>query len=369
MFKRLFFVVVSALLVSSFILSCSQQKFNEVHIACNLPLTGDLATYGEAVRDGVTMALDDISTKNGPSLKFDWQDNAGQPKAAVNILKKQLLKRVDIYISGVKPQTMAIIDQISAKKIPHFVWIFDAFVCRDYVNTFRTWVSYKIEPIYYLKYVNKVKPKKIAIVYVNLPHAEEEFKKILIPELNKIGINDIFLETYPWTKKDYKDIAAKVKEFGPDLIILNGFKATIIGLIKSLRESNQIKDGNTIVTYDMLDAAEELPADVIEGIRAIVPIFNIQQENELLNEWKEKFERKFKRKPRYTDAYAYDMAMIIYDAAKRLRLPADHQQWAEALKSTKLDGITGPLEFDNDGDLKISLEIGVYRNGKLLPDK
>lgn len=55
-------------------------------------------------------------------------------------------------------------------------------------------------------------------------------------------------------------------------------------------------------------------------------------------------------------------------SAKRLTLPASSQQWIRALRSTKLNGVTGPLSFDDDGSLVTPVEVGVYHNGTLYPD-
>ena len=341
-----------------------------VQIACNLPMTGYLATYGAAVHDGAIMALDKLEKVDptGPDLIFDWQDNAGSPKTTVSIMQKQYLRTPDIYISGVKPQTMAIMDQIKAKGTPHFVWIFDAFINQNSRNNFRTWVNYKIEPPVYLEYAKARNPKRVAILYVYLPHAHEEFTKLVIPRLKEMGIEDIYAEPYDMGLKDYKDIAVKVKHFKPDLIILNGFQATIVGIMRALRPLGLITDGNTIGTYDMLDAAEILGKDELEGIRVVAPLFVTRPEQEKVKNWSKQFRARFGRFPLYTDAYAYDMVMIIHDAAKRLNLPATSEQWIEALRTTRIDGITGPLSIDNDGDLITPLEIGVFRDGRAVPD-
>ena len=346
-----------------------------VRIGCNLPLTGNLATYGEAVRDGVNLALDDIKTDNKSKkilLDFDWDDNGSQAKQAVDIMQQQfnIGEKPDIYISGVKPQTMSIIDKVSEDKIPHFVWIFDAFVCEKYPNTFRTWVSYKQEPQYYLDYAKQRNAKKVAIVYVKVPHTDEEFNEIVIPGLKKMGIaeKNILVDSYSWDRSDFKDIATKVDAFDPELIILNGFKGNLISLVKSLRERKLIENGNTICTYDLLDAAEELDSKLLEGLRVIAPIFDTRPNNDNLKNWKENFKTKYNRNPRYTDAYAYDMAHIIFNAAGRLNLPATNEEWEKAILETNTEGITGPLNFEPSGDLAISIERGIYLKGELLPD-
>ena len=64
------------------------------------------------------------------------------------------------------------------------------------------------------------------------------------------------------------------------------------------------------------------------------------------------------------------MIMILADAAKRLKkFPATSAEWIEAIKATDIQGITGRLKFDQDGDLMIELDVGVYKGGKLVPEE
>lgn len=347
--------------------SCKQTpKKDSVRIACNLPLTGYFATYGSAVREGASMALSEVSEPSA-ALDFDWQDNAGEPKTTVSIMQKQYLGPVDIYVSGVKPQTMAIMDQIAARGTPHFVWIFDPFINKNSRNNFRTWVSYKIEPRVYLDYAKSIAAKRVAITYVQLPHTLEEFDQIVIPGLREQGAADLIVEKYDYGKKDFKDIAVKFNQFNPDLIILNGFQAELVALVRALRPPGLIKENNTIATYDMLDAANILAADELENIRVITPLFASRPDREQVRAWRERFKKRYGKDPIYTHAFGYDMASIIIDAAGRVKLPATPEQWIQALKSTDIMGITGPLKFDADGDLITPLEVGVFRNGKLIP--
>ena len=362
-FKQFLSVVTWIILIS--LTGCTSETGKTVNIAGNVPMTGDLSTYGASIRDGSMLAKENLEDQYSIDLIFSWQDNSSQAKNAVNAMKKQFLQPVDIYVSGVKPQTMAIIDQVEKKDVIHFAYLFDAFICEDYENIFRTWFNYRDESELYLNYVDKINPTRVAIIYVNFPHAEEEFQKLVIPQLKKRGISDIYVEAYDWKKKDYKDIASKTKEFGPDLIMINGFKNTIIGIIQAFRSYDLIKDGNTIGTIDVLDAAEELSAQTLEGIRVIAPTFNTRSDQRKIAEWRKHFYNKHGREPRYSDAYGYDMVNIIYDAAEKLELPAEMSEWKDALLDTDMEGITGHLEFDQYGDLKLSLEIGVYRNGKL----
>jgi branched-chain amino acid transport system substrate-binding protein len=345
-----------------------QTTATTVKVAANLPMSGALATYGSAVREGASMAVDEMQgDASAPKLEFDWQDNASDPKNAVTIMQKQFLQTPEIYVSGVKPQTMAIIDQVKAKGTPHFVWIFDAFINKNSNNNFRTWVSYKIEPPVYLDYAKRHNAKRVAIVYVQLPHTLEEFNQIVVPGLKKQGAT-LLVEPYDFGKSDFKDVAVKFKNFKPDLMILNGFQNELVGMVRAMRPLGLMKDGNTLATYDMLDAAKVLGKDELEGVRQVAPTFVVRPDRAEATKWNTDFKSKYNKEPLYTHAYAYDMAKIIADAAKRVQQPATSEGWIAALRQTDIQGVTGPLKFDKQGDLITPLEVGVYRNGKLVPD-
>lgn len=343
------------------------QTAGHILIAANLPLSGPLATYGAAVREGATLALEDSKGGAAP-IEVDWQDNASDPKTAVSILRKQLLRDPTIYVSGVKPQTMAIKDELSRLSLPHFVWVFDAVINQNSSNNFRTWVSYKIEPPVYTKYAQDRQAKRIAVTYVQLPHTIEEFEKILVPELKAKGA-DVFVEPYDFGRTDFKDIAAKMAAFKPDLIILNGFQGDLVGLIRSLRPLGAITDGNTIATYDLLDAAKILGPDETEGIRIVAPLFETRPDDATIADWRRRFHLKYGRAPLYTHAFAHDMISAIRVAAASAPHPASNDDWIKALRGVNVQGITGPIRFDSDGDMLTPLEVGVYRGGRLIPDQ
>jgi len=298
----------------------------------------------------------------------DWQDNASDPKTAVTVLQKQLLSDPTLYVSGVKPQTMAIKDAVARAGLPHFNWVFDAHINGPTAhNNFRSWVSYKIEPAVYLDYVARRRARRVAIAYVQLPHTVEEFSTILQPALRDAGV-ELYVEPYDFGRSEFKEIAGKIVAFKPDLIILNGFQNDLVGMVRSLRPLGAIADGNVIATYDMLDAAKVLGADEIEGIRQVAPLFETRPDSPSIAAWRQRFVARYGRPPLYTHAFAYDMIGAIRAAASRSPAPSTHDDWIQALHRVDTQGVTGAIRFDDDGDLVTPLEVGVYRGGKLVPD-
>ena len=352
--KILLFMVVA--LIAALVIWKGVQKEApiDIRIACNIPITGDLATYGESIRDGLLLAQSDIKKEDSTFIfAMDIEDNASKANLALTIFNKQKMKKSDIYVSGVKPQTMSIIDEVEKLDIPHFTWIFDAYVTQKYKNAYRCWVNYRVEADYIKKFIEENHSKKIAVVYVQLPHTDELVNEIIIKFFKE---NDIqfFIEPYVSEKTDFKDIAAKVKSYGIDAVYVNGFKFNLIGIAKSFEEYGINTSCNNLYTYDFMDAKEELSEEIVSHINYIVPSYEIDKSIEK-DEWVKKFIGKYKREPRYTDAYAYDMVYAIYKSYKENK----------PIKDISFNGITGIVKFDESGDIVTKLYVINLKNKEI----
>lgn len=334
--------------------SCQRDTAADVRIACNVPITGDLATYGESIRDGMLLAKDDLAAMDSSFvLSLDIQDNASDATSAKTIFSGQERRGNDIYVSGVKPQTMSIIDDVEKLNIPHFTWIFDAYVTQRYPNAYRCWVNYRVEAEYIKRFVQEKESKKIAIVYVQLPHTDELVDDILVPFFKDHGIQ-YYLEPYNADKNDFKDIAAKVRQYGIDALYVNGFKNNLIGIAKAFEEYGINTSCDNLYTYDFMDAKDDLSEEIVSHVNYIVPSYEVET-SPAKEAWRKRFVSKFHRQPRYTDAYAYDMVFAIYYAHLK----------GIAIQEVSFDGITGHVDFDDSGDIETTLFIINYTGNDL----
>ena len=348
--------------------SSAEEAARPLRIACNLPLSGDLATYGDAVREGVEFAREQMPSARD-SLQFDWQDNRGLPREAATILQRQISGAPDVYVSGVRPQTMAIWEQVGSLGLPHFVWIFDASIASAAGNNFRTYVSFKQEPALVAAYAGTRHAERVAVVYVRLPHTEQAYEGMLVPQLKDIGVERVLVEGYDLTKTDFRDVALKVKAFGPDLLFLSGFQANLTALIPALAALKLIVPGNTITSYDMIDTLPLLPKQSVEGLRVTAPSFMLDPENRRYQAWRSAFIARHGKPPLYTHAYAFDMAAILADSARRLPRQWTREDVLQALRTADGEGVTGRLRFDTGGDMQAPVELGVIEEGRLVRAK
>lgn len=337
---------------------------SDLRVACNLTITGDFGLYGESVQKGILMALQD-KTESGINVVFDFQDNHSNSKDAVTVFKKQELEGYDIYMSGITQQTAAILPSQSKSGKPHFIWSYAPLVLTENDNLFRTWVDYPQEANYFLEYLSHHPEfKKVACVYPNAESAQALFNELFIPRL-PIGTEIVYNESFDVATSNFKDIILKIKTKSPDIIFVNGWDNHLPGLIKEAVLNGLKKDGNLVFTFDLMDAVPKISADLLEGLVANIPDFEVSPSQKYI-EWKKRFQNLYGTTPNYTNAYAYDLANIIVSAASKQK-EYPEQSLSDILLSTDMDGITGHLHFSQEGMLVGTYITSVYNNSKFVP--
>lgn len=367
-------VIILAVIVLGFgfyQVSTTDSERDDILISANVPLSGDLAIYGEYFRDGSIMGYDELkdSYPTVPQIRFDWQDNQSSSKEAVNVFQAQKNSNPDIYVSGLKPQTMAIADLIKEEGIPHLAWILDTVINPSSENNFRVWVNFKKEAEVFVDYLSDKEAKKVYLIYPQIESAVNEYEGLIRPGLVALGIKNenIITEAYSLSRDDFSDIALKLKSDQPDYMIINGFIPHLTAMVKDFRTLDLIKDGNTLASLDMLDGQAIFSKEEMEGIVVAAPQFLINSNDPEIEAWKARFREKFEREPSYHDAYSYDSVKVILEAAENMSFPATQDEWIKQIKLVETEGITGEIKFDQDASSITPMFPAVYRSGELLP--
>lgn len=364
--KKLFLLCLVILILTG----CKKESENTVKIAVNLPLTGYIGVYGERMQTGMDLARKDLQKemlKENISLDFDYQDNRGEPKEAITIFNKQKIQNPDIYMSGISNQTSAIIDQTRKNKILHFLWSWTPLYMEKGYNEFRAWLNFGEEAQRFVDYISKQSPKRLAYFHVNTLGSKEQREKIVIPVLKKRFPDlEVYAEEYPPTTNDFKSLISKVKEFNPDVFIVAGYKEHVINMIKDI-DAYKIDRNKVYCAMDLLEAIDEVPASIMEGLHVSAPEFNIpSMQTDKTKKWIEKYRAEYKRNPVYTEAYGYDCVQSIFESIKISR--AEKISLSDALHKVSFDGITGHVSYSETGDIENHLHTAVFRNGILIKE-
>ncbi len=343
--------------VSIAVLTLNQPSVSskKVHrIAVNLPLTGPISSWSGEYPNGLTMGIDDACAEFGIDrsvFEIDVQDNGGNPTTALSVFERHKLSGFDAYISGTSDMSKAIANEIDELPSPHLLACFDAFITEKNPNRLRLMPNYKVEGPKYAQYAVKRKAKRVFSVILNNPAMEEQFATFVDPELKKAGIQST-REVFDWGFTEYRLLAKKAKEFGADLVLINGFAVQILPMIQALREQNLVGDGNVLCVMDFIDLLyTDTPRDQLSGVAFIAPEYELPSEGRVKSEWRTRYKLRFGKEPHYVPAFAYDTGYLFVLA---------HKNRGEIGKSAIVEqlpfqGIAGTISVDLEGDFNAKL--------------
>ena len=328
----------------------------EVNIASVGPMTGQYATFGEQLRRGATLAVDDLNKKGGVlgrQLRLEISDDACDPRQAV-AAANQLATRKVVFVAGHFCSSASIpasrvyneagILQITpASTNPALT---DEAAKSGWKNVFRTVGRDDQQGAFAGKWLaDKYKGKKVAIIHDKSTYGKglaDETKKAM----NAAGLKEAMYEAITQGDKDFSALISKMKQENIDAIYLGGYHAEAGLMIRQAREQEfkaQMVSGDALQTKEfwtitgesgegtMMTFAPE-PRNFAEA-KDIVATFTGQGYN-----------------PEGYTLYSY-AAIQVWAAAAIAAGSTDTDKVAEKIRGKTFDTVLGKLTYDDKGDV------------------
>jgi ABC-type branched-subunit amino acid transport system substrate-binding protein len=346
--------------------SCKKKEPETIKIGAILSLTGDAASYGDMMKKGMDIAVEEINAQggiNGKKLKIIYEDSRFQPKMAISAFRKLVdIDKVKVItgITGSK-NALAVVPEAINRKIV----IIDALSSSPELSKFGGKFYFRVMPsdVFAGKYVAQwsieKKFKKAAVFFANddwgngiLNSAKELFQ-------SKGGQIVAELSVEPGTR-DFKNLIQKLINAKPDIIFLFAYAPEAGIIVKQLRESG-IK--LPIIGSDNLTASEfvSVGAKVVNGVMFVIPI---EGEGSIFLQFREKFKEKYGEYPSINSIKSYDVVKLAAYAIKNVGY--DSEKISDFLRNLRgFNGASGVIEFDQNGDiLNPKYQLMIYENGK-----
>ncbi|WP_396901692.1 branched-chain amino acid ABC transporter substrate-binding protein [Burkholderia anthina] len=334
------------------------------------PLTGVVAHIGRDVRNGAKLAVDEANAKgliiDGKKidLKLEVEDDAGDPRLATQVAQKLVDDKVVAVIGHVQSGTT-----IPASRIYRDAGITEIspsatnplYTQQGFKTTFRVMATDAQQGPALAAYASRqMNAKTVAIVDDATAYGQglaDEFSR----SAKALGIKILSRDASTDKTVDFKGILTKIKNENPDLIMYGGSDGAGPQLVKQayqlgLRARVLSGDGMCTERFATLagDAAAKLTCS-----EAGLPIEKMPGGAE----FKKKYMNAFNQKIEGFAPFSYDAVNVVIDAMKRAN-STDPAKILDAMSSTKYDGVTGPISFDEKGDLKQKgISIYEYRSG------
>lgn len=181
-----------------------------VRVGVILPLSGDSASIGVSIKNGITMAYDKLPAETRSKITLLFEDDQLNPAMTVTAFQKLLnMDRIDVLITGYSGPSKAVAQLAEQKKIPQIAIASDPQIVRGKQYVMNFWVTPEEEARAALSEALKRGYKRIA----RITAIQQGFLAIKagFDQQNSGRLRIEIDEEYNPETRDFKTFLAKVK--------------------------------------------------------------------------------------------------------------------------------------------------------------
>jgi branched-chain amino acid transport system substrate-binding protein len=328
----------------------------KVKIGFAAPLTGDNAIYGEGMKRAVELAIEEANASSdakakGITFSIHAEDDAGDPKQAVNVANilagdTDVVALVGHFNSGCSIPASPVYNEASMAMVT--VSSNPQLTAQGYKVVDRVVAKDDAQGGYAGKLASDMGFDTVALIDDATPYGQglaTEFKKAYTSAGGSIVAEDRIQPK----EVNFSALVTKLKKKAPKAVYYAGAHTEGALLSKQLKEAGlkvPVMGGDMLYTPEYIKIAG---ADNAEGDMATALGLPLEQQPKGV-EFKTKYEAKYGKAPEAYDSYAYDAALTIINAV--MTAGNDRAAVAEAIRAGSIDGVTGTVAFDANGDNK-----------------
>jgi branched-chain amino acid transport system substrate-binding protein len=324
----------------------------DILIATAGPMTGQYASFGEQMRRGAEMAVNDINAKGGvlgQKLVLTVGDDACDPKQAVAVANKFVSEKVKFVAGHFCSGSSIPASQVYTEE--NILQISPASTNPKLTdeggpNVFRVCGRDDQQGIVAGDFLAKTYGmKKIAILHDKTAYGKglaDETKKAL----NGAGISEAMYEAYTAGEKDYSALVSKMKQAKVDVFYVGGYHTEAGLMVRQAREQGynvQLVSGDALVT----DEFWKITGNAGEG--TLMTFSPDPRKNPDAAPVVKKF-RDGGYEPEGYTLYTYGAIQAWAQAAEKAGT-TDTKKLADTLRAGQFGTVLGKIGFDKTGDV------------------
>lgn len=327
-------------------------------------LSGPVASLGIPIRDAAQMAVDEKGQILGHKVELVAQDDGCAPEPSVNAARALVADKLVVGVVG----SMCSSGSIPASNVyndAHLMMVSPSttapnFTTRGLDVTFRTAWNDKIQGAAQAKFaLETLHAKTAALINDKSPYGEG-LMKAFQENFEKGGGKVVLFEAIDTGQTDYSAVVTKIKSANPDVIGFGGFIREGALLVKQIRDAGVKKAA--FIGADGIDDDKfvQSAGDAAEGVY----ISNGQAlKGPAYDAFAKRWQERFKTDVATFTPQSYDAAMILMNAVEKVAvknpdgsLTIGKKALHDAVANTKMDGASGPIEFEPNGDRKVAAD-------------
>ena len=351
------------------------------------PVTGAAAIYGQAVKNGAEIAIEEVNAKGELKFELKFQDDENDAEKAVNAYNN--LKDWGMQISLGTVTTQPCIAVSTESDADHIFALTPSASSTDVLggqpdkngnvtiqrktSMFQMCFTDPNQGVASAEYIKEQSlGSKIGIIYNNSDAYSTGIYQKFQAKAGELGLDIVAVETFTDdSANDFTSQLNELKNSGADLVFLPIYYTPASMILKQAKSMQYDPDFFGVDGMDGILTLENFDTSLAEGVMLLTP-FTADAQDELTKNFVTKYKKKYGEVPNQFAADAYDCIYAIYDACKAEGITADMSasDICDKLISRftspdfKINGLTGTdMTWSETGEISKAPKGMVIKNG------
>lgn len=314
------------------------------------PLTGSAAAYGESVKNGIELAVNEINEAggiNGYQVEYYFEDDENDAEKAVNAYNTLKDKGIQMLVGTVTSKPcIAVGAESTVDNMFQLTPSGSAVQCVENDNVFRVCFSDPDQGKKSAEYIAEHGlATKIAIIYDSSSEYSDGIRESFVTTAEEKGLEIVASEAFTAdSNTDFSVQLDKAKEAGAELVFLPIYYQEASTILKQADDKDFHPQFFGCDGMDGILSVENFDPALAEGLMLLTP-FTVDEEGS--QDFVKAYEEAYGIEPLQFGAGAYDSVYAIKAAAEKAGLTPDMDisDMCEAMKTAMteitVDGLTG----------------------------
>ncbi len=336
-------------------------------IGAILPITGELASYGDFIKKGVELALDEVNTnaaKKGIVFKVIYEDNKSNPIGSITAIRQMIdVHKVSNVIGPLSSRNFVPVAKFAQKRKTVIMSLVSSNPEIRLVGEY-AFSLYPLDEIQgrgLSELALKRGYKEMALLYIDNQYGtgvRDQFKKSFLSKGGQILVE----RSIGIQQLTFEGILQEIIEKQPQAIV------HISQIRTALLLYNQAKKLG--ITKQWIAGVEQRSQELIdqgkENVEGVIGVLNKIPESKETRDFNQAFKKKYNTKKLLWSEYGYDAIKLIALAIQGGGYQADNIRNNLFEMSRGYSGASGIKTFDMDGIVEGNFGVWEVRNGKII---
>ncbi len=325
-----------------------------VRLSAVLPLSGEWQGYGEVIRRGIDVGLQECQADPGsPSIVMEIRDSQSDPQKAQSLLASEYDEGTWAVIGGVTTgEAQAMITTADEyNRVLLSPWASTSNLTQSSPRFYRVWTSDYREGMKLGEYARKtLKLNDVVTLAADSDYAQG-IQTEFVRAFEQNGGKVVETLSYPAATVDFAELVSRVTKHRPDAVYLADYAGVLSQQIELLRQRGfrgHILTASAFATSASITTAGGRG----ESIYITYPPYDPSHPNsDRLASFVEAYQAQYDDMPDIYAAHGYD-AMLVFCQALQNGSDRPTNFWKGLRSLSDLQGATGMLQFDERGDVQ-----------------